>query len=412
MPQAEFPRVLAAEGISNFGSMLSRLAIPWLAALLLQATPAQMAALLLADVAASAVASLWLGAWVDRSGKRRVMLLADGARCVVLGVVALAASQRWLGMATLVVAAALGGVLTAAFELARSAWMAQRVAAADLPRRNAQLAATGSLSEAAAFALGGWLYQALGAVLALALDAASYAASAACLRGVPEVPGAAPAVPAARAPQAAWRTLLDEALQGLRAVAAHPALRALAAIEALTALAMALAGTGYMIFVARDLGLPTGVQGMVFALGGLGSVLGASLAPRLGRRVGPGRAMALGLALAALGAACVPLAASPGALAIMLLVAQQIVGDGGHTLYMVHGQTLRQTAVPVALVARTDAGIRTTGHLGTLAGALAGAVVGSAFDARSVLWLAAAALAAAAGLAATCLAERRGQVRA
>jgi MFS family permease len=408
MPQAEFPRVLAAEGISNFGSMLSRLALPWLAALLLQATPAQMAALLLADVAASAVASLWLGAWVDRSGKRRVMLLADAARCVLLGAVAWAAWQRWLGMGALVAAAALGGVLTAAFELARSAWMAQRVAAADLPRRNAQLAATGSLSEAAAFALGGWLYQALGAVLALALDAASYAASAACLRGVPEVPGTAPV--AHEPPRPAWRALCDEALQGLRAVAAHRALRALAGIEALTALAMALAGTGYMIFVARDLGLPTGVQGMVFALGGLGSVLGASLAPRLGRHIGPGRAMTLGLALAALGAACVPLAAAPGALAILLLVLQQIVGDGGHTVHLVHGQTLRQTAVPPAMLARTDAGIRTAGHLGTLAGALAGGVVGTVFDARSVLWLAAAAMAAAAVVAAVWLAEARRQV--
>ena len=31
----EFQRLLAAEGISNFGAMLSRLAIPWLAALVL-----------------------------------------------------------------------------------------------------------------------------------------------------------------------------------------------------------------------------------------------------------------------------------------------------------------------------------------------------------------------------------------
>ena len=38
-----------AEGLSNFGAMLSRPAIPWLAALTPQATPLQMAALLLAD---------------------------------------------------------------------------------------------------------------------------------------------------------------------------------------------------------------------------------------------------------------------------------------------------------------------------------------------------------------------------
>ena len=44
MTDREFPRVLAAEGISNFGAMLSRLAIPWLAVLSLQATPSQLPA--------------------------------------------------------------------------------------------------------------------------------------------------------------------------------------------------------------------------------------------------------------------------------------------------------------------------------------------------------------------------------
>jgi predicted MFS family arabinose efflux permease len=161
-----------------------------------------------------------------------------------------------------------------------------------------------------------------------------------------------------------------------------------------------------MIFVSRDVGLPTGTLGMVFALGGLGSVAGAALAPRLGRRWGPGRVMTLGLGLTALGAACIPLVPGPGWIAVALLVTQQAVGDAGHTLQQVHDRTLRQTAVPVALLARADAGIRTVGYAGTVAGALAGGVLGTLFDARTVLALAAACVAAAAVLAALRLAER------
>ena len=57
-------RVLAAEAVSNFGSMLSRLALPWLAALVLLATPAQMAWLLMADVGAAAwVCCCWARGW-------------------------------------------------------------------------------------------------------------------------------------------------------------------------------------------------------------------------------------------------------------------------------------------------------------------------------------------------------------
>jgi hypothetical protein len=46
--------------------------LPLLAALVLQATPTQMALLLVADVLAGVFGSLFLGAWVDRSGQRFV----------------------------------------------------------------------------------------------------------------------------------------------------------------------------------------------------------------------------------------------------------------------------------------------------------------------------------------------------
>lgn len=394
MNSGDVSRLLAAEGLSNFGSMLSRLAIPWLAALSLQATPWQMAGLLLADVAAGAFSGFWLGPWVDRTAPRRVMLMADSARALVLaGLAALV----WLDLASwiwLMTAAALQGVSGMAFELARSAWMARQLSQAELPRRNAQLSMVSSLSETGAFALGGWLYQGLGAVGALLLDAASYLASAACLKGLAAPEPAAPA--RASAPQGRRQMLADwwrDGLAGCAAIAAQPGLRALAGIEALLAAALALGGTSYMIFVSRDLALPTGPLGLVFALGGLGAALGAGLAPRWGRRWGPGRTMSIGLAAWSIGAACVPLAPAGAGLAWLAfatLVAHQILGDAGHALHDVHSRSWRQTAVPQALLARVDAGLRSLGQFATLAGALLGGALGSAWGTRSVLWLSAA----------------------
>jgi MFS family permease len=398
MSPAAIPRVLAAEGVSNFGSMLSRFTLPLLAALVLQASPAQMALLLVADVLAGVFGSLFLGAWVDRSGKRAVMLLTDGLRCCVMLLLALAVWQGWVVFTLLVLAAAANGVLSMAFDLARSAWLAQQVQAADLPRRNAQLSMAGSLSETAAFALGGWLYQVWGAVLALLVDAVSYLASAACLRGVPEA-AAPPQAASNKPPGQALRKLLRESGDGLRLVAAHPSLLPLAGIEALGGLAYALTGTVYTIFVTRDLGLPTGQLGVVAALGGLGAVAGALLAPRLGRRLGAGNTMALGLALYALGTACIPLAQGAGWAAVAFLVAHQVVGDAGHTLHDVHDRTLRQTAVPAEQLARADAGVRAAGQLALLLGAGLGALLGTVLGSRSVLCLAAACGACAALLA-------------
>ena len=399
---SDFTRVLAAESVSNFGSMLSRIAIPWLAALLLQATPMQMAALVVADVVAAALGSLVLGSLIDRAGKRAVMLVADLARCAVLAVLALAVWRGSIGFALLVVGAAASGLLTVAFELARSAWVAQCVDAADLPRRNAQLSVAGSVSEVAAFTLGGWLYQGVGAALSLAFDALSYAVSALALRGVREVA----ATPHEPTHGSRWRVLVGDAVLGLRTVASLPSLRALVCVEVLLAFGMSLSGTTYMIYVSRELAVPTGVLGMVFALGGVGAVVGASLAPRLGRRLGPGRAMTFGLAALALGAAFVPVATGAGWIAIALLVAQQLIGDAGHTVHDVHDRTLRQTAVAGPLLARVDAGIRSAGQFARLAGAAAGGGLGVAFGTRSVLAIAAVSFALAATVAAVTLGKR------
>ena len=387
--------------------MSSRLAIPWIATLSLAASPLAMGGLVAADVLAGALGAVLLAGSIDRAGKRAVMLGCDVLRAAVLAALALLAWQGEMNMAILVAAAAANGMLTIAFEMARSAWVAQRVEASRRPQRNAQLSMAASLSETAAFALGGWVFQWTGAAIALAVDALSFVLSAGCLRGVPEAPPAAPAEAPAEAPVTPLDRLIGDARAGLRTLLTQPALRALAVIEVLLALGGSLAATSYMIFVARDVGFTTGSLGMIFATGGLGAVAGAALAPWLGRRLGPGRAMTLGLTLAALGAACIPLVAASGWLGAALLVAHQIIGDGGRTLHDVHDRTLRQTATPAALLARTDAGLRTAGQLATLVGAVAGGALATALGTRTSLGLSAALIASAGFVAAITLGRRR-----
>jgi Na+/melibiose symporter-like transporter len=404
MTISDFQRVLAAEMVSNFGSMLSRLVIPWLATLVLTATPFEMGLLLMADVVAGACGSLLLGAVVDRMRKRAVMLAADAARASLLGLLAWLAVTQHLPLWMLVLAGTARGLLTVMFDLARSAWVAQRVDATQLPTRNAQMSAGSSLAETAAFALGGWLYQWLGAVLALLIDAGSYLASALCLRGVWDAPVPHPTSPR---PRAQLRTLLIEARAGMTALAAVPTLRTLASLEVLVALGVSLAATSYMIFVARDLGFATGVLGLIFATGGIGALLGAALAPRLGRRFSSGGAMLIGLSCLALGAFCIPLA--PGATlgGAALLIAHQVIGDGGHIAYDVHDRTLRQTAVSPDLLARVDAGIRTLGQLATLLGAIGGGALATWGGARLALTLSAVLFASAAAVTYRRLVARR-----
>jgi len=398
MPQ--FRRVLAAEVVSNFGSMLSRLVIPWIATLVLGATPLQMGVLAVADVAAGALGALLLGVLVDRHSTRTVMVAADLLRALFLALLALAAWRGSVSLVLLMVVAALSGVATMAFELARSAWMTRYVETAALATRNAQLSAAGNITEAASFGIGGWIYQALGGVLSLAIDAASYVVSALLLIRIAHVP---PATHGAQRPN--LRVLADEARVGMRTLLREPTLRGLTWVHMVVVLAMSLSSTSYMIYVARDLALETGVLGTIFAVGGVGSALGAVCAPRIGRRFGSRSAAVLGLGFAALGALLIPLATAPVAFAIVLLVAHQFIGDGGFVVHEIHDRTLRQSIAPVDQLAKVDAGIRMLGQLTIVAGALGGGVVATAIGARAALFLAAAILIGATLLAQAVLAR-------
>jgi MFS family permease len=156
MSTAAFRRVFAAEVISTFGSLMSRLAIPWMAVLVLKAEPIAMALLAVADVAAAALAALLFGALVDRWPKRRTMIAALRAGAMLRR--DRAAARDALSIGWLVIVVAVNGALSVAFELAQSAWIARSTAHEHLTQRNSALAGGVAVTDAASFGLTGWLF--------------------------------------------------------------------------------------------------------------------------------------------------------------------------------------------------------------------------------------------------------------
>jgi MFS family permease len=403
MSAPAFRRVLAAEVVSTFGSLMSRLAIPWLAVLVLDAPPIAMAWLAMADVAAGALAALLAGALVDRWPKRRTMIAADLARASMLATVPLMAWMDQLTIAWLVVVVAVNGALTVAFQLAQSAWIARSTTHENLTQRNSALAAGSAVTEAASFGITGWLFQWLGAVFVMVADALTYVVSALLLSKISEPPPlpdetAAPGTLRGRA-----RALLAEVQAGLRATAADPVLRSLAVVATLVAFATSFAATTYMIYVARDLGFATGVLGLLFALGGIGSLAGSWLTARSAGRVDPRTWLVGALVLWALGSVATPLATTTALAGIVLIAIQQIVGDLGGMGYIIADRTLRQTHAAPALLARVDASVRTLGYSATLAGALISGTLAEQFGARALLFASSALLGVAALTAAILL---------
>jgi predicted MFS family arabinose efflux permease len=406
MSTGSFHRVFAAEVVSTFGSLMSRLAIPWLAVLVLKAEPTAMALLAVADVAAGALAALLLGALVDRWPKRRTMIAADLIRAAMLFTVPVMALLDLLSIGWLVVVVAVNGALTVAFELAQSAWIARSTAHENLTQRNSALAAGGAATEAVSFSLTGWLFQWLGAVAVMVADALTYVASALLLVKISEPAPLKEESPTAATFHGRLQALVSEVQAGMRAVAADQVLRGLAIVATLVAFATSFAATTYMIYVSRDVAFPTGTLGLLFALGGIGSLFGSWLTARTAHRI-DARAWLVGsLALWALGSVATPFATTAGVVGIVLIATQQIVGDAGGIAYGIADRTLRQTHAAPEYLARVDASVRTLGYTATLVGALVSGVLAERYGARALLF-ASSALIGVAALAAALLLRAR-----
>ncbi|MCC6778189.1 MAG: MFS transporter [Hyphomicrobiales bacterium] len=376
----DFVKLWAAQTISVFGSLITRTALPFAAILVLDATPLQIALLGVADIAPGILSGLVAGVWVDRMRRRPIMILADLGRAVALVSIPLAAAFDLLRIEHLYAVAFLTGILTTFFDVAYLSYLPSLLRRDELLEGNSKLAATNSVAEVGAFGLAGWLVQIFSAPIAILFDAISFVLSASLLRSIrtdePEPE---------RAPAEAGPDIRQEVTAGLRVLLRDPLLRALGGSSIALDFSFRIVGTVFLLFATRELGFQPGILGLIFAVGGVSSFVGAIVAGRVSGRLGIGPAMIVGLILTGVGQLFVPLAQSASLAAIALLVAQQLIGDGGATVYLINQVSLRQAVTPSQVLGRVNASIQFLGLVAMLLGALLGGVLGETVGLRATL---------------------------
>jgi hypothetical protein len=158
--------------------LITRAALPFLAILVLQATPAQIALLRIADLLPGFLIGLVAGVWLDRLRRRPVMVAADIGRAIALAFVPALALTGHLGLAVVYLIAVVASGLTVFFDVAEQSYIPTVVDRAQLVDANSRLAATQSVAEISAFGVVGWLVQLFTAPVAIAVDAVTFLASA------------------------------------------------------------------------------------------------------------------------------------------------------------------------------------------------------------------------------------------
>jgi MFS family permease len=375
----DFLRLWSAQTVSQFGSQVTNLALPFVAILVLKATTFEIAALAVVDTLPFVLLSLPAGVWVDRLRRRPILIVADWGRAAVLASVPIAYAVGVLSLAQLYVVGFVAGTLTVFFDVSYQSYLPSLVEREHLSDGNSKLATSSSAAQVAGPGLAGALIGALKAPYAIATDAASFVASALFMTRIQE----AEALPEASGP----RRMRAEIAEGLRYVVRHPLMRPGLLWVATVNFFTTLGGAILLVFAVRRLHLSAAMVGLIFSIGNIGVLAGALLAPRVSRTLGVGRAM---IALSALyGASWLFIPTAAGGRAIPFLVTAQLLGGFCGVTANVIGISLYQAITPDRMLGRMNASRRfVVWGIMPFAGLLGGAL-GSHLGLRSTLWIAA-----------------------
>jgi MFS family permease len=377
---ANFVNLWGAATVSTFGSLVTRTALPFTAILLLDASPSAISVLRVSELLPGFAFGLIAGAWVDRLSRKPIMIATDLSRALLVAVVPLAAFLGWLGLGHLYVIAALVSVLSVFFDVAYQSFLPSLVKNDELVEANSKLSAAMSVAEASAFSSAGWLIQLLTAPVAMLVDALTFIVSAGLVARIKEPELRAKPIASESRP-----SIASDVMEGLRAVWRQPILRGMVVAGVAQNLAFGLVGTAFLLYVNQEVGFDPGILGMIFAVGGVSSFLGAMIAGRL-PRYGTGAVMVASLLLAAIGQSFVPLATAANAVGLLFLVGQQIVADSALTVYDINQVSLRQAIAPAHVLGRINASVRVTEIGAVLLGTIVAGYIGETVGLRETLW--------------------------
>jgi MFS family permease len=369
-----FATYWVGQGVSQFGDRVTELALPLIAVTMLHAG-ATTVGFLTAAVWAPNLVSLFIGTWVDHQArKRRLLIAADVVRGLTLATLPIA---HWLGAVTLAqlfavaLVAGLGQVL---YQTSYPTFFVGLVRKDQYVEANSLLSGTRSASFVAGPAVGGGLIQALTAPVAVLVDAASFAVSAAMISRVRVVE---PPVDASGQP-GLWR----RAREGMALVTRHPYLRASLACATTLNFFNFVAAALLILFASRHLHLSAGVIGLAFGVGAVGSLVGALVAGRISRLIGVGPTIAFGAVLFSAPIALIPLAGGPIALRASVLAIVEFWSGVGVMCFDIPLNALQTAVTPDGVRSRVAGAFATVNYgirpLGAIIGGVLGSTVGIA----------------------------------
>ncbi|HEX6450064.1 MAG TPA: MFS transporter [Trebonia sp.] len=360
--------------LDDFGDGVRLAALPLLAAQLTR-SPTAVAAV-------TAVQSLpWLmgpalGIIVDRTDRRRLMVLVDTTRAIIIAALAGAILGHADGLALIYLTAFITGVGSALRSTAAVTCVPRLVGTDGLDRANGQVIAGQIVgNELAGPAAGGWLFG-LAAVLPFAVNAGTLGIAALLLLTLPSVfrPARQPD-PATKA-----RAVRRDLTEGLAWLRRHPDIRDLTLTVGVISAMDAAWFAVLVLYVIRILHQRPGAYGALLAIGAIGGIAAGAGGARLTRRLGAWRSLLFAGLVMAASQLVLGLTAN-----VLIAAAMLAASSAAFALFNMTAVTMRQRRVPEDLLGRISSLYGTVAGGAEALGALAGGLIATAAGIRATM---------------------------
>lgn len=378
-----------AATIGAFGSSVTVIAIQVLIVSVLDASATEVGLIRAVQLLPYLLLGLVIGALVDRMRRKPILVWSNVLLAATLLVIPALWALDELSLWAVAVVLFFFGTLNVIEFAAVQSFLPRLVPRSGLLAANARLDQSETVAQTTGPVVGGGLVALLGAPWAVLVDAVSYLVSAVLIARVPidEPP-----------PRPTTTRLRQEISEGIRWIYRHPTLAPLAGSTHVWFLGNSMAATVLVPFALRPLGLSPLTYGIALALAGVGGLIGALMATRLGRAYGAGRIVLVAQILTMVAWAVVALApsASAGELLPLIVVATgQLILGMGMGLKNANEMGYWQANTPDEVQGRVNATRRSANRTVAVVGAVAGGLLADLLGFRPTLWLAVAVFAVA-----------------
>jgi MFS family permease len=371
-----FARLWAANAVSNVGDGVALAAGPLLLASL-TSDPALVAGAMFVQQLPWLLFALPAGVTVDRLDRRRLVVLVNVVRAVVIGGLAVAVGAGAVTVPLVYAALFVIGIMETLADSASTALLPAVVPPEQLPRANARLMGVQMVgNQLLAPPLGAALFV-VAAALPFALNAATFLLAALLIATLRSrmAPREAPVGPR--------RPVARDIATGVRALVGHPVLRILAVCLCLMNVTLAGAFSILVIYAHQRLGLDEIGFGLLLAATAVGGLGGSVVAARLQARFGAALLLRVGLVIETLTHLSLGLARAPWVAVVTMAV------FGAHaSLWGVITLSWRQRVVPDALRGRVNSVYFLFAVGGSAIGALMGGLAARDLGITAPFWIA------------------------